>query len=270
MNSSPTWHTTAIDHLARFFEGDPDARAVILSGSLATEDVQADVWSDVDVKIVLADHAVGRYYASTDWLASFGRLIGLERYDSPAVKTLRVCLEGFQRFDLVFIAESALQEGYRLQPPCKVLWTKLPDLDACVAPQATPSKPQAVTVADIASMADAFWFKASVAITKVARDDLLIAAHLALDLARDCLVLQMMRRDREKGTTVHRTGGWGNDLVAELPWNGQNPSASNILNLIQWSCETFDTLAIDLAPGYAPRAPNFEPALDHAKRVFCP
>ena len=249
----------------------------ILSGSLADEAIQADIWSDVDVKVVLTNDAVDRYFTSIAWLEPFGHIIGLEKHEDPRIKTLRVCLEGFKRFDFVFIAESALREGYRFQQPCKVLWSRLPDIDAHIAPQPAPPEPHPVTGEDIgdanvARMADAFWFKATVAIGKTARNDLLIAAHLALDLARDCLVLQMMRRDREKGTTVHRTGGWGNDVVGDLlkSWgNADETSSHHILDLIWWSCETFDTLATDLAPDYTPRTPYLRSTLDHAKRTLC-
>ena len=81
----------------------------------------------------------------------------------------------------------------------------------------------------------------------------------------------MMCRDREKGTTIHRTGGWGNDLVGNLFENWQNAdetSALYILDFIQWSCEAFDTLAADLSPGYTPRTPYLQPTLDHAKHTL--
>ena len=104
-------------------------------------------------------------------------------------------------------------------------------------------------------MADHFWFKAAVAITKVVRNDLLIGLHLALDLTRDCLVLQMIRRDREKRTKNHRIGGWGNELVARFSWDGQKCSPVKILDLITRSCETFDELALRLSPSYSQRGP---------------
>ncbi|MBN2393390.1 MAG: aminoglycoside 6-adenylyltransferase [Anaerolineae bacterium] len=255
IRSETSWHEKAIAHLSDTFKRDPEVRAVILTGSLADNDVQADFWSDVDLKVILADGAVDRYHATTDWLASFGRVVGLERHTSPLIKTLRVCLEGFRRFDFVFIAESALQvESHLLQPPCRVLWSRLPDLEARIAPSPLMTEAPNVSDSDIERMADAFWFKAAVTITKVARNDLLIGMHLALDLARDCLVLQMMRRDCEAGTTIHRTGGWGNALVAQLILDEAKPSAQRILDLIQWSCETFDELAAALTPHYTPRA----------------
>ena len=260
-HGTPPWHETAIAYLGDCFKQDSEVHAVILTGSLADDSLQADIWSDVDLKVIVADHTVEKYVVSTDWLAPFGQIIGLEKHASPSTQTLRVCLDGFRRFDFVFIAESALQgDAHLLRRPCRVLWSRLPDLEAHIAPQ-RPLEYHGVTEADVVQLADTFWFKVSVAIAKVARNDLLIAAHLALDLARDCLVLQMMRRDREKGTTIHRTGGWGNDLVDQLTIDAHQPSARKVHDLIRWSCETFDTLAFELSPAYTPRAQHFLPHL---------
>ncbi len=270
MQSEPLWHETAIARLSAYFSQDPAVRAVILTGSLADDAVQADFWSDVDLKVVLSDDAVDRYHAATDWLASFGRVVGLERYTAPLARTLRVCLADFRRFDFVFIPESALQgASLLLYPPCRVLWTRLSALAAHIAPYPVKAEYHAVTEADIERMADAFGFKAALAIAKVARNDWLIGMHLALDLARDCLVLQMLRRDREMGTTIHRSGGWGNDLVAQLVVDGANSSVPRVLDLIQWSCETFDDLALALAPAYVPRAADWLSTLDNARMTPC-
>lgn len=269
MNAISTWHTPTVTQLSHLFEQDPDVRAVILTGSLADDDVQADIWSDIDVKVIVADHSVARYFTTTDWLAPFGHIVGLERHTSPSTKTLRVCMEGFQRVDLVLIAESALRaDQHLLQLPRVVLWSRLPDLDMYITPRPPTPEYHSATDADIAQLADPFWFKAALAITKVARNDLLIGAHLALDLARDCLVLQMMRRDREKGTTIHRTGGWGNEMVDQLALDAQQPSAHKILDLIRWSCETFDSLATELSPTYKPRYAHVLPVLGLARNTI--
>src|ERR1051326_1637819 len=103
MEDESTWQTRVVEKLSQFFYDEPDAQAFVLSGSLATSGLQTDIWSDVDVKIVLVDQAVDKYYSSIAWLAPFGRLIGLEKQESLFTKTLRVCLEDFQRFDLVFV-----------------------------------------------------------------------------------------------------------------------------------------------------------------------
>ena len=272
MEKEPTWHIQAVEQLGQFFDREPDAKAFVLSGSLAVADVQEDAWSDVDVKIILADYAWDHYYTSTAWLSPFGRLIGAEWHENPLAKTLRVCLEGFKRFDLTFIAESAVQNGTVWEHDLfhssdVVLWSKLPGLETRIASLPSPVEYQDMPQEGVEGMVDAFWFKAAVAITKVVRNDLLIGLHLALDLARDSLVLQMIRRDREKQTTIHRTGDWGNELVARFAWNAQAGSGEGILNLVQLSCELFDELASEILPDYNLRSPLLLPTIESAKQI---
>lgn len=272
MGDAPTWHAQAAEQLSKLFDKDPEAKAFVLTGSLAAAEVQVDSWSDVDAKVILADEAVERYYLSTAWLSSFGRLIGAERHEDSLTKTLRVCLEGFQRFDLTFIAESTLRNSSLwnhnpFHPLYTIIWSRLPDLEEQIASFPLPPDYQAISPEKLERMADEFWLKAAVAITKVARNDLLIALHLALDLARDCLVLQMIRRDQAKRTTVHRTGGWGNDLVTRFSWDSQKGSGAEILDLIRLSCEVFDELASKLWPSYLQRGPLLFPSLETVKQI---
>ena len=278
MSDGPTWQGRAIEQLGKLFLDDADARAFVLTGSLAGADGEVDEWSDLDAKVVLADQAVDRYYLSAAWLQPFGRLIGAERHAGQCTRTLRVCLEGFQRFDLVFIPASALRnpsawDQILFLQPYRVVWSRLPELapdlkpnlEALIASPPSPEEFQNISSAEIERMADAFWFKAAAAITKVVRNDLLIGLHLTLDLARDCLVLQMMRRDRVKKTKIHRTGGWGNELAARLAWDGQESSPVKIIALITRSCEAFDELALALSPDYTPRGPHLFAAIERAR-----
>lgn len=272
MEDEPTWHARAVEQLSQLFDKEPDARAFVLSGSLAAAEVQEDVWSDVDAKIILANHASDRYYVSTAWLSPFGRLVGAERHENHLTRTLRVCLEGCQRFDLTFIREAALQnpslwDRNPFHPSYVVVWSRLPDLETRIASLPLPAEYQDAPDEEIEKMVDEFWFKAAVAIAKVVRNDLLIGLHLALDLTRDSLVLQMTRRDREKRTTIHRLGGWGNELVARFAWNSQAGSGEEILNLIRLSCEVFDKLASELLPSYNQRGPLLFPSIESAKQI---
>ncbi|MGC9394138.1 MAG: aminoglycoside 6-adenylyltransferase [Anaerolineae bacterium] len=272
MDEFGTWQTHALEQLGQYFAAEPDARAFVLTGSLAKADIEPDFWSDIDAKIILADQAIDRYYASLAWLQPFGQLIGVERHAGPSTKTLRVCLEGFQRFDLVFIPESALQslkaeDEPLFRQPCTIIWSRLPGLEKYIAPYPASIIYEDVADATVANMADHFWFKAAVAITKVMRNDLLIGLHLALDLARDCLVLQMLRRDRALRTTIHRTGGWGNAWVEQFSWDSQECSKVKTLDLIIRSCTSFDELAAMLSPGYTARWPLLSPAIAHARNI---
>lgn len=271
MGDKPTWQTQAVQQLSQIFERDAEVRAFVLNGSLADAAIQTDIWSDVDAQIILADHALERYYASTEWLAPLGRLLGAERYKSPFTRTLRVCLEGVQRFDLTFIAEAALQtpslENHHLfKEPFVVLWSRWPDLASRLHLYAAPAVYQDIAAAELASIIDAFWFKAAVALAKVGRNDLLIALHLALDLVRDTLLLQMIRRDREQQTTRHRFGGWGNELVGRFTRPLAHGPAADILDLIQLSGEIFDELAAEVQPDYEPRLQLLWFSIESAKQ----
>lgn len=95
-----------------------------------------------------------------------------------------------------------------------------------------------------------FWFKGVMAVHKVAREDLLIAFHLALDMVRDCCVLMMMLRDRSEGTDYHRDGGSGKRLVAEFDSVVQRPTAASILATIEASSIVFDELATCWSDSY--------------------
>jgi len=272
MDDSNTWQTHALEQLSQYFAADLNAKAVVLTGSLAAADITTDLWSDIDVKIILADQAIDRYYASLTWLRPFGQLIGVERHAGSSTKTLRVCLEGFKRFDLVFIPESALQspaveDEPLFRHPCVVVWSRMPGLEEHIAPSVSSIAYPDVTSDVIVNITEQFWFKAAVAITKVMRNDLLIGLHLALDLARDCLLLQMLRRDRALHTTIHRTGGWGNVWVEQFAWNSPERSEVKILDLIARSCMSFDELAATLSPDYTPRWPLLSAAIVRAKSV---
>ncbi len=102
-------------------------------------------------------------------------------------------------------------------------------------------------------MCNQFWFKAVLALTKVARNDLLIARHLSLGLVQDCCVLGMMLRDRATGTTHHRTGGMGNEIIAALQATQQPYTPVGILDSIDLSAVAFDRLASEWSSVYRER-----------------
>jgi hypothetical protein len=77
----------------------------------------------------------------------------------------------------------------------------------------------------------------------VARGDLLIALHLALEMVQDCCVLGMLLRDRAEGTAHHRHGGIGNDRVRELEATRFPYTAAGILDMIEQAAVVHDDLA---------------------------
>jgi predicted nucleotidyltransferase len=271
MTERRLWQQSIVSQISRILRDDPEAKAFVLIGSLAQKEVQVDEWSDVDAVVILTETALDRYFLSVEWLGSLGRPIGVERHEAGSAKTLRVCLEGLRRIDLTLVPESALADASSwehnlLAEPYVILWSRIDGLEAKMStlPSAQPFRD--ISDAEITHRADEFWSKASVAVVKVLRSDLLVAAHLVLDLVRDCLVLQMIRRDREKGTTVHRTGGFGNEIVAKLWTGGQGSSPDEMLSLLERSCLVFDELASFLWDGYEERTRHLLPAIERAKR----
>jgi hypothetical protein len=272
MGTEAAWQAPVVEELSRFFRNEPAAKAFVLCGSLAAGEIRQDRWSDIDACIVVTDRALARYYLCTGWLQPLCQVVGLERHEHPSMRTLRVCLEDLRRLDLTFISESALNQPSLwarnpFYPSFVVFWSELPGLEMQLASLPQPAVVQDLPRKEIEAMVDAFWLREAVATTKVARNDLLIGLPLALDLARDCLLLQMMRRDRKKGTRIHRTGGWGNELASRFSWDGQEDFGAGILALARATCEALDELVPEWLPDYESRGLFLFPSIESAKTI---
>jgi len=97
------------------------------------------------------------------------------------------------------------------------------DVTAAVGPGDEPGQDSAACGQPpsdaVAELIGNFQFDAVLAAVKAARGDVLIGAHLTLQLARHVLVFAMLLRDRDAGTTHHRFGGsrwdiWASRLAA--------------------------------------------------------
>ena len=88
------------------------------------------------------------------------------------------------------------------------------------------------------------------------RGDHLISAHLALGMAADTVVLQMIRRDREQGTAIHRAGKREHvPVLARLA--PAESDAAGILGMLLSYGALFDELAPSVLADYAPRFSRF-------------
>ncbi|QGN32491.1 hypothetical protein [Microlunatus sp. Gsoil 973] len=94
-------------------------------------------------------------------------------------------------------------------------------------------------------------FLAAMAAAKLGRGDRLIGGHLTLELLRACLVVAMQLRDRDLGTTVHRTGG-ARDRYAELVMSlaAVPLTVSPRPNIVERAVEVYATWRTELDPGY--------------------
>ena len=188
----PGWQGQAIAGLlpalyARF----PDAPRVGVGGSVATASV--DRLSDLDL-IVVSDElpdAAGDLTMAT----AAGPVWSVDRHEDVDARTLRLVYTDGRRIDLLLRTTNSVL-------PEPLLW-----LDSAVLPphqlvlpgppvQPDPARAEVLAARHVAALAAA----------KLGRGDLLIGAHLCLDVARQALVVSMLLRDLESGRTSHHHG----------------------------------------------------------------
>jgi hypothetical protein len=185
----------------------------------------------------------------------------------------RVCFSDLHRLDLVIVTESALMRlvtgpSVPFWQGTHLLFSRSPLVHEALDRAFNPPEPSLLSPVQFEAMVNGFWFRATVAITKVARNDLLIALHLALELVQECCVLGMLLRDRATGTNVHREGGLGNEVVARLEATRQPHSAQGILDTIQESITAFDALAGEWTESYRERRQVLLPWLQRARHAI--
>lgn len=248
------WQEQGLQEVSVLFGADKDVRAVLVTGSLAWTEAP-DTWSDIDLVIVLTDGMLDCYFPHTSWLAALGEVYGLEQATARWGGVTRVCRADLRRFDFIFIAESAFPTaevwaGTPLGTGARTLFSRSETVDTALIRTLSPPAFEPLSTERFERMVEQFRFKAMVAVSKVMRDDLLIALHLALDLVRDCCILGMALRDRATETTRHRIGGSGNLLVPRLEAPRQPYTALNILDGVTRSSLIFDELARQWDPAY--------------------
>jgi predicted nucleotidyltransferase len=251
------WHQQLLQSLAESLQEDEDIVALGIRGSLLRPE-QLDIWSDVDVVLVVRDSALDRFFPALDWLAPLGQIYAYEQFAQDDRWTTRICFEDFRRLDVAITTETELIEADRhsqvLFPgSIRLLFSRSQAATHTLARERLHPIPSRPSPESFQQMSNGFWFKAVVAVTKVARSDLLIALHLTLELLQECCVLGMMLRDRATGTKHHRTGGTGNEIIRELPTVEQPYTALNILDTIEKSGVAFDQFAGEWTDNYAPR-----------------
>ncbi|MBM7786487.1 nucleotidyltransferase domain-containing protein [Tenggerimyces flavus] len=230
-----SWHESAILAIAAV-AAERKVEQVWVFGSAASSEL--DEWSDLDVALV-TPHVEN---ANLGWLSGLGTVWAYE----VAGNTTRVVLKDGRRIDLVVVPnEDAI-------PGTKRKRIEVPPADD--APRA--AKPE-----EVPALVNEFRFLAVQAVVKAARHDLLIGTHLALELPRRCLVLAMMLRDREVGTTVHRFGGPRNDLAARALGAAAKPDG--ILTIVSRARDLFDELATEYWPTYQPDWSPLQALTDH-------
>lgn len=251
------WHGATIEQLRALLEPDGDVRALVLFGSLCGPPEQIDWWSDVDVMLVVREGAGGRFFPSPAWLGALGNLYTWERSTYERSGALRVVFSDLRRIDVVVVEEHVVADianwaNHPLRGPRRAIFSRSAAADDAVASvPGTPPPARPATPTEFEEMCRGFWFDAHIALKKAVRGDLLIAAHLALGLVRECMVLSMLLRDRETGMRYHHHGGAGNDAVAALSPAARPFTFDGIAGTIEHAARRFDALAGAWSPAYA-------------------
>jgi hypothetical protein len=270
MIRTDVWQIQTIEYLQTLLASSKNILALALFGSAMKDNYQFDIWSDLDCLLVVSDNAFSQYYPAIDWLNNLGELHAYQQSANIFHTTTRACFTDFRRLDFVITTQSQLDRlsewpSIPFYQGVRLLFSRSAQATHLLAQTWPAPKPTYLLQTEFDEMANHFWYKAMLAAYKTIRNDQLIALHLALDLVRDCCVIGMMLRDRAEGTNIHRYGGVGNDLVAELESVGSSYSATGILNIIEKSAVQFDQLAAQWSDTYREKRQPLIEWLEHIR-----
>ncbi len=231
------WHKKAIQDLVSHLKSDHNVLALARFGSIFHSPANIDIWSDVDIFMVVEDESIDQYYPNLDWLKSLGTIYTHDQSHNTFYRTSRICFDDLRRLDIVITTSSNIldiQEWARnpLSQGFNIVFSKAGWIEEALAKINDKSQLTLVSLDDFQEMVDEFWFKGVLAVYKVARNDLLTALHLALDMVQDCCVLGMILRDRTEGVSFHKEGGLGNEFVTQISSTNQPYTESGILDMV--------------------------------------
>jgi len=249
------WQAELLDQLVSYFEPNQDVLGLLLFGSYSQGEDNYDHWSDIDLLVVVKNEKLESFFPTIEWIKSFGGLYTYDQSSDEFKCTTRACFEDFRRVDFIITTEEKLAKlDEWLSVPfvagARILFSRSQVIAGVSQPGNLQRKMPPVTEDQFLEMVRMFRFKSMMAVYKVVRNDLLIALHLSLDLIRDCSVLGMMLRDRKTGTNIHKEGGEGNLLAAQLQSTQKPLSALGILDSIKESNQAFETLACEWSSDY--------------------
>ncbi len=191
------WQQRTLPALAQLAARDARISDFQVHGSASGTGAAIDRWSDLDVLITAAEPST----AAEDLAREIGRhlspVYAADRSGDLSAYTVRLVLSDLRRIDITATAPAGAEQS-----------------PSAAAQNQSPSE-------RVAELIGTFQFEAVLAAVKAARHDVLIGAHLTLQLARHILVIAMLLRDRDAGTAHHRYGGsrwdvWATPL-AEAP-----------------------------------------------------
>lgn len=212
---------------------------------------QADELSDWDCVVVGANNDIVQEFVNDlTWVDTVGDLFASSQARTAFTQTIRLCFSDFQRLDLIFTTEKALAQieawpSIPFHGETQIVFARTTKIEEILSRTYPVPNFQSFPLTKLNELANDFYFKAQLAVFKIVRDDRLIALHLTLDLLRDVAVLAMLIRDEQEQNTHHRTGGWGNQAVDDLPIL-ISYQTEELFAKIEILCQLFDDYARQL------------------------
>jgi len=196
------WQINAAKKMKELLSNIINSEEITLGGSVLNP-TELDLYSDVDMKITLSDNTPINITNVLEAIADeFAPVFGYEVISHSRKDAIRLCLDNGMRFDLVF---------------------RYPHDKTMLSADTSNSN-------RIDGLVNQFHFFAAMALVKLGRKDNLIAAHLALEMQQILIGIQMIIRDDNKGTNIHRFGG-----AEEIPFLVTPKRVSAPVNL---NCDT--------------------------------
>ena len=265
------WQGEAAAHLAEIFRRDAGARALVWYGSWAMG--TADDWSDIDALVVLDEEAIARYHPGREWLGFLGEPVAARSYGNGWVWVHRTVFTGFRRADVVMTTEANLERvgewpflGFARSERRRVEFSRSSVVDRVLTGDLAPPRAHYGSDGDLRRMAERVVFGAVLAIERAVRGDGLIAGERALEIARETLLLAIVLRDREAGTTHHPHGGAGDaEVLTSLPPVRVGVEA---LDSVEAGLARFERMMLLADPGYVPKGPALAGAFAAARDLL--
>lgn len=263
------WQQKTLEEIKKLFSNYNSVHGLAISGSLNTDIV--DIWSDIDLIVVVEDDKIPEFANDLGWLKPLGTIFAYQNKGDEYSTTIRVVFEDFKRTDFVFTTVSALKAIVQsprsnLWQNIKVIYSDSEVIKTLLDSEYIPEKPKEFSKKQFQDLVNNFWFISSLSLSKVIRKDLLVALHLALDLYKECLLLAILIRDKETGTTLHKTGGMGNDLAKSIHIPLKDTSQEAILDLLKQCGQEFQKLCVKWNPKCPDQFATFELLIRKARK----
>jgi len=210
------WQIEAAKEFKAFLNNFLEVKEIELAGSILEPDL-LDVFSDVDVKVFLPDSNSLDLSSLLNALTErFFSVFGYEFFRNDNNDVLRLCLENGWRFDLTFIYPEQRE----------------PDIEN----NSFTDK--------VESVISKFWFTAVMVLVKLGRKDNLVASHLVLELCQLIIVIQMIIRDNEKDTEMHRYGNSEDvPVLHKLAGSSKSKCEDVVLFILYQAAELMDKVS---------------------------